>query len=85
MIHVLIKKRQFYCVISVALTSPHTGNLDFAPLASPRVGERCREATERDRPTKAFPAHGGKESSRRQGRIKRGLLFRSGRKMQRKA
>ena len=58
MIHVLIKKRQFYCVISVALVSPHTGNPEFAPLASPRVEERCRKATERDRPTKAFPAHG---------------------------
>ena len=37
---------------------PRTGNPGLAPLASPRVEERCRKATERDRPTKAFPAHG---------------------------
>ena len=43
MIHVLIKKRQFYCVISVALVSPHTGNPGLAPLASPhKRGEVSR-------------------------------------------
>ena len=61
-------KRQFYAVTFAALLS--------GPLSRLRRDARCKGFA------KAFPAQGGKKPSRCLWQKKRGLLFRSGRKLQ---